>query len=304
MLLPRRRPAIYGRFGYGVATRIAKVEVDTTGGLPLAPAGPRAGVPGRPGGALPHGGRLYERVGRRAGAELSAARGLVDHAPARSGEVARDGSRPFCVVHEDDTGTVDGYCWYRARRADRRRRRGRGEVKIWDLAAESPEVEAALLQYLASIDLTRSITTWTRPSTTRGPTGSPTAAGTASSSCTTTCTCGCSTCRRPCRSAPTSARDELSSPSTTRSGPDGEAGPPTRSADEGKATCERVNDDGADLSGLQARRHRSRVAVPRRRRARELAAGGGRLAPSDEASLGRLDRIFPTARKPYCIYEF
>ena len=80
---------IYGRFGYGVASRVAKVEVDTTGGLPLLEA-PAAGGRLRLVEPEEHStisAPVYDRV-RQARPGSLASRVLVDHAPARPGEVA------------------------------------------------------------------------------------------------------------------------------------------------------------------------------------------------------------------------
>ena len=156
--------------------------------------------------------------------------------------MADDFSARFCVVHEDDTGTVDGYCWYRVKESDDEDGVARGKVKIWDLAAESPEVEAALLQYLASIDLTRSITTWTRP--VDGPTASRTAAGTAQLVhdhlyVRVLDAGGAVGLTYESPGAPPRRRGSV---------PAGDGGVfRLEVSDEGKATCERVNGDGVTV---------------------------------------------------------
>jgi predicted acetyltransferase len=165
-VLTASEAGIYGRFGYGLATRLAKVDIDTRGGLDLV-------VEPRTGGSL----RLvvdaevhsalaapvYDEVRHHRVGELSRSQAWWDLLQ-RDREKWRDGaSARFCVVHEDDAGAVDGYCWYRVKQVDGGDAIGRNEVQIWDLAAVDPEVEAALLVYLAGIDLTRSITGWVRP---------------------------------------------------------------------------------------------------------------------------------------------
>lgn len=157
---------IYGRFGYGLATRVLKVEIDTRDGLPLV-AEPRAGGSLRlVTDATQHSvlaAPVHDRVRRQRVGELSKGQAWWDHDDLdreswRGGATAR-----FCVVHEDDAGVVDGYCWYRVKSRDHGDAIGRREVQIWDLAATDPEVEAALLVYLAGIDLSTSITGWVRP---------------------------------------------------------------------------------------------------------------------------------------------
>jgi predicted acetyltransferase len=156
---------IYGRFGYGSATRLAKVAIDTAGGLAMA-------APVEAGGRLRmvDGGDaqiaacqpVFERVRRRRVGEV----GRPDAwwtAMAVDREKARHGASPrYCVVHEATDGRVDGYARYRVK-PDWDENRPRGEVRLEDLAAEAPEAEAALLGFLADVDLTTRVTTWSRP---------------------------------------------------------------------------------------------------------------------------------------------
>ena len=155
---------IYGRFGYGPASRLAKVRVDTSGELDTA-AEPACG------------GRLrmidgadqtdvakpvYDRVRRQRVGELSRPDGYWT-VLALDRERDRDGwSHRFCVAHEDSTGTVDGYAFYRVKDNWDLNRPG-GAVKLLDVCAEDPEVEAALLAFAAGVDLTVSVETWVRP---------------------------------------------------------------------------------------------------------------------------------------------
>ena len=186
-----------------------------------------------------------------------------------------DFSARFCVVHEDDTGTVDGYCWYRVKESDDEDGVARGKVKIWDLAAESPEVEAALLQYLASIDLTRSITTWTRPVDDPWPYRLATAAGIAQLVHdhlyvrVLDVRAALSACTYESPGAPP--------PSRIRSGRRTAGCSAWRSARRARRR-ERVNGDGADRADLRLGAHRSRVAVPRVT-SPSTSRGGGAAGP-------------------------
>jgi predicted acetyltransferase len=304
-VLTASESSIYGRFGYGVATRVAKVSVDTTGGLAQL-AGPSAGGRLRllePADHSTASAPVYDRVRRSRVGELSRPEAWWTMLQRDREKWRDDASARFCVVHEDDGGTVDGYCWYRVKESDEQDAVARNEVRIWDLAAVSPEVDAALLDYLASIDLTRSITTWSRPVDDPWPYRLVD--------------------RRRYRvqlvhdhlyvrlldvPAALSARTYESAGALSLVVDD-----PFRPAaggryrldvsDEGKATCERIGDvdDGPADVRLGAAELGSLYlgdVTP------STLAAAGRLVAADDSTLQRADRIFPTARKPYCTSEF
>jgi predicted acetyltransferase len=297
--------SIYGRFGYGVATRIAKVSVDTTRGLPLL-SEPAAGGRLRLVDPEEHStiaSPVYDRVRRHRIGELSRPEAWWTVLQRDREKWRDDASARFCVVHEDDAGTVDGYCWYRVKEPDEHNGVARNEVRIWDLAAETPEVEVALLQYLASIDLTRSITTWTRPVDDPWPyrlvdrrryrvelvhdhlyvrvLDVPAALSARTYEAPGTLTLAVDDPFRP--SAGGRFRLEV--------------------GDEGKAICQKVGDDvdsAADVRlGATALGSLYLGDV-----APSVLAVAGRLSATDDDALARADRILPTLRKPYCISEF
>jgi predicted acetyltransferase len=143
--------AIYGRYGFGLATRAIGLEVDTSRPLALrtvpddrplrlvdAASAPelldpihRRGLAARPGGLV----RDPEWWAR---------------AILRSVDVETAGfTEPRVVVHPA------GYAVYRAH--------GNGTIRLVDLVADTPRAEAALWQFLASIDLTSRIHAPSRP---------------------------------------------------------------------------------------------------------------------------------------------
>ena len=165
-VLTASEAAIYGRFGYGQATRIVSIDIETRGGLPLRVPPAASGRlrletdPARHSAIVAD---AYEAVRRTRVGELTRSPAWWDHLQLDR-EKWRDGaSNRFCVVHEDDDGTVDGYCWYRIEEHHTEPSGRRNEVKVWDLAGVGPEVEATLLSYLADIDLATSITGFCRP---------------------------------------------------------------------------------------------------------------------------------------------
>ena len=308
-VLTASEASIYGRFGYGVATRLAKVTLDTTEGLPLL-AEPAAG------------GRLrlvtdteqhsavsapvYDAVRRTRVGELSRAdqwwaKLQLDREDWRHGFSAR-----FCLVHEADDGTVDGYCWYRVKDGwGDDDAIARGTVRIWDMAAADAEVEAAFLQYLASIDLTTSIMTWCRPVDDpwayRVADGRrhrvhvvhdhlyvrlldvPTALAARAYEAPGVLTLDVEDPFRP--SAGGRFRLEV--------------------GDDGKAGCERLGDVGGAGAAADLRLDTSALgSMYLGDVSASVLVAAGRIVPSSAEALAVADRILPTARRPFCTHEF
>jgi predicted acetyltransferase len=162
-ILTASEASIYGRFGYGVATHLRKVRIDTSGGLALR-------VPCRAEGTfrLLDADEVVPTLAPLQDAMRRATTGDILRPPRwwdvhlRDRSEWRDGaSHRFDVVHTTG-GVVDGALSYRIKHVDRTQAPG-WEVKLGQLLATDPEVEVALLQYASEIDLTASMTTWARP---------------------------------------------------------------------------------------------------------------------------------------------
>ncbi|MEU8340779.1 GNAT family N-acetyltransferase [Spirillospora sp. NPDC048832] len=143
--------AIYGRYGFGLATRAIGLEVDTS--RPLALRTPPDERPLRlidPGSAP----EVLDPIHRRG---LEARPGGLVRDPewwARAILPPVDGDAaghtgPRVVVHPG------GYAVYRAA--------GNGTIRVVDLVADTPRIEAALWRFLASIDLTSRVHAPSRP---------------------------------------------------------------------------------------------------------------------------------------------
>jgi predicted acetyltransferase len=301
-VLTASEAGIYGRFGYGVATRIAKVSVDTTRGLPTV-VEPAAGGSLRlvqPGEHSAVAAPVYDAVRRQRVGELSRPEAWWTMLERDREKWREDASARFCVVHHADDGTVDGYCWYRVKESHTGDAVQRSEVKIWDLAATSAEVEAALLQYLADIDLTRSITTWIRPVDDPWPyrladrrryrvelvhdhlyvrvLDVPAALAARTYEASGTLVLEVDDPFRP-SSAGTYRLDV---------------------ADDGTATCEPAPSATPDLqlsADALGSLYLGDVAP-------SVLADAGRVRPAGPGSLAVADRVFPTARLPFCTSEF
>ncbi|MFF4539233.1 GNAT family N-acetyltransferase [Streptomyces aureus] len=162
-VLVASEPAIYGRFGYGIATSSLSAEIDTarvrlsvppgTDGVKLRYAAPgdvleaceavyARLVPGRPG-----------MLARRPGWQRLA---LLDPASERGGA-----SPLQCVVAERDGETV-GYTRFRVK-PEWGPAGHNGVVTMVDLEGLDPAARAALWRFLFDIDLTSTLRTRSRP---------------------------------------------------------------------------------------------------------------------------------------------
>lgn len=154
-LLTASESTIYPRFGFGVAARAASHEIDAD----------RAGfrepvdVGGRftslqPGEALDVVDTVWDRCRRRRVGELSRSRNRWEE-HLRDPERERAGhSALFVVVHEGRDGP-DGFVTYRMRNlwGTETHRLPETRAVVDDLCGRTPEIEAALWQFVACIDL-------------------------------------------------------------------------------------------------------------------------------------------------------
>jgi predicted acetyltransferase len=155
---------IYGRFGFGVADRVARVEVETgeaslrepltgTGRVELADlAAARAELPG-----------LHERV-------CAVRNGMVSLPASRARRRFRDADREadglaaMCfALHRDAGGAVDGLLAYRTRLDWGSPNPPRGDLRVEELWAATEESEAALWRLCLEHDLMTRVTAQWRP---------------------------------------------------------------------------------------------------------------------------------------------
>ncbi|MER5769354.1 GNAT family N-acetyltransferase [Streptomyces sp. NPDC001985] len=162
-ILGASEPAIYGRFGYGAATRLLRADIDTarvrlavpegTDSVRIRTAPPKDAlarceavyaelVPTRPGmiARLPGWDRL----------------GVLDAPENRQGT-----SHLQCALAERD-GRTTGYVLFRIR-PSWEHAGPNGTIEVQDLYALDPASGAALLRYLFGIDLTSTVTMENRP---------------------------------------------------------------------------------------------------------------------------------------------
>ncbi|MFD9910857.1 GNAT family N-acetyltransferase [Streptomyces sp. NPDC059063] len=162
-VLTASEPAIYGRFGYGCATRQLKADIDTTRTRLTVPEG-TDGVRlryVRPADAQEACEAVY--------ADLVAARpGMLarqpgwERLPLLDPESERHGASPLqCVLAERDGETV-GYALF-AVKPDWEWQGPQGEVKVKHLGALDPAAYAALWRFLFEIDLTSKVSFYNRP---------------------------------------------------------------------------------------------------------------------------------------------
>ena len=162
-LLLASESLIYGRFGYGLATTEHTVEIESRHGAMRPP--------------FKAGGRVELLDAAQAAkvlpALLDAAR-LLQPGDLRRPDAFWDGlfrdpekerggaSAQFYAVHESPAGEADGYAVYRVK-MDWPYGTPRGKVLAGELVGLTPAAEAALLEFLLSIDLTDEVELGVRP---------------------------------------------------------------------------------------------------------------------------------------------
>jgi predicted acetyltransferase len=155
---------LYGRFGYGLASTHASVEIESRHAalLPSAPDG---------------GGRIElceaEHAAKVLPGILDAARRLQPgdigrpagwwDALFRDPEKRREGAgAQFYAVHESPSGEADGYAVYRIR-SDWQHGLHNGKVAAGEIVGVTPAAEADLWRFLFSLDLTEVVEAGVRP---------------------------------------------------------------------------------------------------------------------------------------------
>ncbi|MFK0219947.1 GNAT family N-acetyltransferase [Streptomyces vinaceus] len=162
-VLTASEAAIYGRFGYGIATYALSLTVDTTRVRLTVPPGTdevrlRLVDPEK---ALPECEQVYaELVSRRPG--MPARQPGWERLSLLDPESMREGASPLkCVVAERADGEVAGYARYRVKPVYDNG--WEGKVEVADLDALDPAATAALWRYLFEIDLTATVRAGRRP---------------------------------------------------------------------------------------------------------------------------------------------
>lgn len=151
--------ALYGRFGFGPATRCASYAVERAGATLLAPivtpgdAGVVLLEPHEAAEALP---AVFDHARREQPGEIGREAAWWDELLAPPGEA--DAATRFVAGYEQD-GTIDGYAVYEVQRAAGERR----EVVLDECVTTTGAAYAALFAYLLSIELTDGLRAGTRP---------------------------------------------------------------------------------------------------------------------------------------------
>jgi predicted acetyltransferase len=165
-ILTASESSIYGRFGYGLASSHAVIEIDATRSTFRAGAEPQA--PGRT--------RLLEKSAASEPMQAAYERcrlqraGAVNREPRwwelhlRDRERWREGgSALFIAVHEDEAGAPDGYVSWRTKQGWSDSGLPRGTVVVQDLFGATADVEAELWRLTLDVDLATRVVAENRP---------------------------------------------------------------------------------------------------------------------------------------------
>lgn len=162
-LLTASEAAIYGRFGYGPGTWVARRDIATPHARFSAPAPPRGTISlvdrDTAVAALP---AVHDRIRAGRVGEVSRTSGLWSGTWAERDAEAGRQSRWFHALHRNHHGEVDGYALYRV--ADETWNGGISRQKVrarFDAATD--DAHLALWRYLLELDLVEEVRVWTRP---------------------------------------------------------------------------------------------------------------------------------------------
>lgn len=160
-ILTASEAVIYGRFGYGLSSQAAWAKVPTKRGAfarePDAGGRIRFVWGDERAKVLPS---VFDQWRRTRPGSVDRNEGkwkgyLLDR------ERNRRGASPlFTVVHEDNTGTADGYAWYRIRQG---KEEGPNTIVVREVIASDAEVEAALWRFLLDLDLAETLEAEAQP---------------------------------------------------------------------------------------------------------------------------------------------
>ncbi len=162
-ILTASESLLYGRFGYGIATRQAQLAIDRRN----AALRPTPGAPGRvrmlgaeeAARVLPG---IYDRVRRTWPGQVSRSRAWWEMWLGDPAWLRGDWGAPVLVAHEPPGGEPDGYASYR-QRAQWADGLPAGRVRVDELLAETPEAAVGLWGYCLDLDLTVTVELRDRP---------------------------------------------------------------------------------------------------------------------------------------------
>ncbi|GAA2807031.1 GNAT family N-acetyltransferase [Saccharopolyspora taberi] len=157
-MLHASEAVIYGRFGYGVATRARKVRLDRARAVPH-PDVPAGGAVRLVDAAtaekvLPE---VYRRIGLTRPGMMSRPDGWWRH------RLSALQQNAVVVVHSDDHGVDDGFALYEAKANDYRFDDGMITIQVGDVQAADTTALAGLWRFLLELDMAHRIEAVDRP---------------------------------------------------------------------------------------------------------------------------------------------
>jgi predicted acetyltransferase len=146
--------AIYGRFGYGLASVQAWIDIERDRGRFIADPGPSGRTRMLPlEGALKTIGPVYKRVQERTPGMFERTTAWWTHRQLADRKEWRDGGSPkYLAVWEDDEGRVRAYAFYQIR-TGWSHAGPIGHVQLWELTAEDVVATREMWRFMFGIDL-------------------------------------------------------------------------------------------------------------------------------------------------------
>lgn len=152
---------IYGRFGYGCAAELMRVEVERAHSA-FEQMLPRSGrvrlLDAKE--ALELVPQVYERTWRERPGHFARSRVWWETRRLHDPSFLREGGSALRTVVYEAAGRARGYALYRVAMAGDDHGLPRGSVRVVELEAEDPEAQAALWRHLLDVDLTDRLQAW------------------------------------------------------------------------------------------------------------------------------------------------
>lgn len=155
--------AIYGRYGYGLASDNVAIEMDCRLARLARPTAPDALTQLDPAEAAETLPPLFEQIRRNRPGHLSRDQTWWTHRTLADFEFMRHGAGPLCHVVASRDGEPVGFVLYRHKMKWDSNELPAGTIEVLELSGVDPEAEHTLWSHVSSLDLYPNLSVWSQP---------------------------------------------------------------------------------------------------------------------------------------------